>query len=176
MLSQDNVTLREFTENDIADKVKWINDSRNNEFLHYNIPLNEKDTYQWFLKKDNDKRKDFVIEYNGISIGIIGILNIDNDNLKGEYYVTIGDVAYKNKGIASKATNLILQFSFVQLGLNKVYLNVDAENEIACNLYEKTGFKCEGVFLEDMWHKGKFINRKRYALLRQDYLIKKGLL
>ena len=34
-----NVTIRKFEEKDIANKIKWINDERNNRFLHYDLPL-----------------------------------------------------------------------------------------------------------------------------------------
>ena len=37
-----NVTIRKFEEKDIANKIKWINDERNNRFLHYDLPLSMK--------------------------------------------------------------------------------------------------------------------------------------
>ena len=64
----------------------------------------------------------------------------------------------------------MLKYAFDELGLNKVYLNVDAENIAACNLYEKIGFKCEGVFKEDMMHRDKMIDRKRYAILKKEWI------
>ena len=36
-----NVNIRPFTENDILNKVRWINDCENNKFLHYELPLDE---------------------------------------------------------------------------------------------------------------------------------------
>ena len=33
------VTIRRFEKRDIPDKVTWVNDTENNRFLHYDLPL-----------------------------------------------------------------------------------------------------------------------------------------
>ena len=67
------VSLRKFSEADIEKKVEWINDSENNAFLHYNLPLNFEDTKKWFLQNKNNKsRCDMIILYDNIPVGVIG--------------------------------------------------------------------------------------------------------
>jgi RimJ/RimL family protein N-acetyltransferase len=168
-ITEGNVSLRDFREDDIELKIKWINDSDNHKYLHYDIPLEYNKTLEWYRKRDLSKRLDCTIEYDGVSVGLIGLLEIDTRNKKAEYYITIGEHGYKNKGIATIASNLILKVAFETFELNKVYLNVDADNLPACALYEKIGMVCEGCFCEDMWHNGAFINRKRYAILRSNF-------
>ena len=169
-LCKDDIVLRSFEERDIENKVRWINNPENNQYLHYQIPLEVEKTRNWFLHKKNETRLDLVIEYQGIPVGLIGLLAIDPDNQKAEFYISMGETAYKRKGISTRAIQILLEYAFVDLRLNKVYLNVDADNEAACGLYEKTGFLCEGTFVEDMYHRGKLIDRKRYAILRKAYL------
>lgn len=166
-MTYSNVSLRKFCEEDIDNKIRWINDPLNNIYLHYDIPLEKDKTLQWFRNKNNETRFDFVIEYDGTPVGLIGLLAIDKINSKAEYYICLGEHEYKGKGIAKAATRLILDFGFDELNLNKIYLNVDAENEAACFLYEKAGFTCEGVFKQDLFHRGRLIDRKRYAILRE---------
>lgn len=163
----ENITIRTFTREDIPQKVEWINNAENNKFLHYNIPLSIEGTTKWFENKDPHSRIDCTIEWCGISVGLIGLLQIDRANCKAEYYIAIGNREYKRKGIALKATKMILQYAFQTLGLRKVYLNVDEKNIAACSLYEKAGFKCEGIFIEDMLFKGEWINRRRYAIFNK---------
>ena len=98
------------------------------------------------------------------------MLDINRIHKKAEFYISMGNASYKRKGIAYSATKLLLAYAFGELGMNKVFLNVDAENAAACNLYEKVGFTCEGVFRQEMMHRGKMIDRKRYAMLREDYV------
>lgn len=165
LLSKGEITIRDFLIEDIENKVKWINDPENNQFLHYNIPLDVESTKKWFYSKNNNNRIDCTIEYNGVPVGVIGLLQIDNYNKKAEYYITIGDNNYKRKGIAYISSKILINYAFDVLKLKKVYLNVDEKNEIACRLYEKIGFRCEGIFIKDMLFKGEWINRKRYAIL-----------
>ena len=68
-----------------------------------------------------------------------------------------------------KATKLLLEYAFKTLKLKKVYLNVDEKNIAACSLYEKAGFRCEGIFLEDMFFRGEWINRRRYAIINESF-------
>lgn len=172
MSNTTHIRIREFAEPDILLKIKWINDSDNNRYLHYDLPLEFEKTRQWFHSKNNTIRLDCVIEFENIPVGLIGLVAIDHENLKAEYYISMGEPAYKGRGIATEATRQLLEIAFLKLNLNKVYLNVDLENSPACRLYEKSGFKCEGVFREDLMHNGRLIDRKRYAILKEDYVLR----
>lgn len=162
---QDDVCLREFVEDDIPLKVRWINDCRNNRYLHYDIPLCATKTLSWFRMKNRKTRLDCVIEFQGHPVGLIGLLQIDRENEKAEFYISMGEVDFKRQGIATKASRALLRYAFQILKLHKIYLNTDAENEVAHKLFEKLGFVQEGFFRDDMVHRGKFIDRIRYALI-----------
>lgn len=169
ILKRGDIVLRDFIQDDIPNKIKWINNPLNNSYLHYDIPLSYDKTLEWFKNKGNHIRYDFVIEYNCVPVGIIGLLSIDKINNKAEYYICVGETEYKGKGIATSASNILLSFGFNTIGLNKIYLNVDSENNAACHLYEKIGFLCEGVFKKDLMHRGRYIDRKRYAMLKENF-------
>ncbi len=168
-ISNGRVCLRDFSEEDIVLKIKWINNPENYKYLHYNIPLEYDKTFQWFRGRDLTRRLDCIIEFDNEPVGLIGLLEIDKVNRKAEYYITIGDCRYKHKGIATSASGLIFKVAFEVLKLNKVYLNVDADNVQACALYEKIGMICEGYFAEELLHNGKLIDRKRYSILHSSY-------
>ena len=87
----DLVSLRDFTEADIRLKVEWINNPENNQYLHYDIPIEYEKTLHWFHQKDNAHRIDCTIEYNNEPVGVIGLLSIDTVNQKAEYYITVGN-------------------------------------------------------------------------------------
>lgn len=166
-INMDSVKLRRFTENDIEKKVEWINNPDNNEFLHYNIPLDVESTKKWFDNvKDNKNRYDMIILYNDIPVGVIGIINIDKK--RGEYYITLGESEYKRKGISFAATKLILDYAFNILNLEKIWLCVDEKNIAARNLYEKVGFVLEGILRKDIFFKGEMINRCMYGIIREE--------
>lgn len=168
-LINGDICIREFQCADIPLKVEWINDHENNEYLHYDIPLEYEKTLRWYKNRNCAVRRDGVIEYKGIPVGLIGLLGIDLTHQKAELYISMGDKRYKRKGIGYCAVCLMLEYAFEVLGINKVFLIVDAENIAACRLYEKAGFVCEGYFKQDLLHRGRLIDRKRYAVLKEDF-------
>ena len=122
-LCENDVSIRGFKEIDIEKKVEWINNSENNQYLHYDLPLEKEKTLKWFQGIQNSEtRLDAVIEYNSIPIGLIGLLDIDKKNKKAEYYICMGEPKYKGKGIAKKASLLLINYAFSELKLNKIYL------------------------------------------------------
>ena len=164
------VSIRRFTKGDIKDKIRWINDERNNQYLHYDLPLEYDKTVSWFEQAaGRSDRHDAIIEVDGKPVGLIGLLNIDQKNGKAEYYITLGEQEYKGKGIASKASTLLLDYAFNQLDLNKVYLYTEVANITAQRLFERIGFKKEGLLKDDLWVGGKGIDRYFYGICRFDY-------
>ena len=164
------ISIRKFEKTDISKKVEWINNPENNQFLHYDIPISVEGTKKWFDSHEGENtRFDAVIEADGIPVGTIGLLGIDQKNSKAEYYIAIGETAYKGKGVAKEASRLILEYGFETLGLNKIYLFTEVENVAAQKLFESVGFLKEGVIRQDIVSHGKYVDRIAYGVLREDW-------
>src|SRR5699024_2947405 len=118
-----------FEKEDIPYKVKWINDQENNKYLHYELPLREDKTLDWFYTlKRRFNRCDFTITYNEEPVGLIGLINIDKDQKTAEYYVCLGGDKYKGKGIANIATDLIIKKAYEVYHLKILYLYTEVKN------------------------------------------------
>ena len=164
------ISIRKFSEQDVPKKVQWINDPRNNRYLHYDLPLEEEKTRQWFFKnRDRTDRYDAVIEMDGEPVGVIGLLSIDHTNRKAEYYITLGEEKALGKGVAAQATRLLLQYAFETLHLSKVYLYTETENHSAQRLFERVGFRREGMLKNDLFSRGRFVDRYVYGLTSTQY-------
>ena len=163
-------TIRKFEKSDIPKKVEWINNPANNRFLHYNIPLSIEGTERWFDSHQGETtRYDAVIEADGVPVGTIGLLSIDRKNSKAEYYIAMGETAYKGKGVAKEASRLILAYGFEELGLNRIYLFTEADNIAAQKLFERVGFKREGILKQDVYSHGAFADRIAYGYLKEEW-------
>ncbi len=164
------VTIRKFEKADIPNKVNWINDPENNTYLHYELPLEITKTEVWFEKnKDRVDRYDAVIEVDGNSVGLLGLLSIDNKNRKAEYYIMLGNRDYLRKGVAAQASRLLLEYAFQQLGLNRIYLYTEKKNVTAIKSYERIGFQREGLLKQDLFHKGHYVDRYVYSITKHDF-------
>lgn len=168
-----SITIRPFAEEDIPAKVKWVNDERNNTYLHYELPLREDKTLSWFKSiQGRTDRYDAVIEADGVPCGLIGLLDIDRKNKKAEYYVMLGDPDCRGKGIAVEASRLLLDYAFTSLELNKVYLYTEIENNPAQKLFQKLGFVKEGIAREDLFSKERYVDRLMYGMLQKEHDMK----
>lgn len=164
------ITIRKFEKSDIPKKVEWINNPANNRFLHYNIPLSVEGTERWFDSHQGETtRYDAVIEADGVPVGTIGLLSIDRKNSKAEYYIAMGETSYKGKGVAKEASRLILSYGFEELGLNRIYLFTEVDNIAAQKLFERVGFKREGILKQDVYSHGAFADRIAYGILKEDW-------
>ena len=138
--------------------------------MHYDIPLEKEKTIKWYEKnKDDVSRYDAIIEYDGTPVGVIGLINIDTKKKKAEYYITLGEKNYKRKGISYEASKLLINYGFNNYNIEKIWLCVDDENIPAKRLYEKIGFKLEGVLKKDIFFKGKMIDRCMYGICKDDW-------
>lgn len=165
------VTIRPFEKTDIPKKVEWINNPENNQFLHYDIPISIEKTELWFEShRGQNNRYDAVIEDDGKPVGTIGLLSIDQINQKAEYYIAMGEVAYKGKGVAKEASRLILEYGFNVLKLNRIYLYTESENVAAQKLFEKVGFIKEGLIRSDIISHGKYVDRYVYGVLKEEWI------
>ena len=164
------VEIRKFAREDIPKKVEWINCPENNRFLHYDIPISAEGTEKWFDSHiGDDSRYDATILADGVPVGTIGLLSIDRKNSKAEFYIAMGELAYKGKGIAKKASLLLLKYGFEVLGLNRIYLYTEVDNTAAQGLFEKIGFVKEGLVRQDILSHGKLADRYVYGCLKEEW-------
>lgn len=102
-------------------------------------------------------------------LGLVSLTNIDRINQKAVFHIMIGDSTHRDKGIGSFATNEILRHAFFDMNLNRVELTVLESNNRAIGLYEKLGFKKEGIKREAVYKNGKFFNMISMAILKNEY-------
>lgn len=171
------ICIEKITKNDIPDKVKWYNDGQITKYLYYENKFTIEESLKWLERINNDTtRYENVIKIKEgnryKNIGIIGLFNIDYKNKKAGFYITIGEKEYQGKGIAKKSTIDFLNHCFLKFDLEKIYLYTDVKNISAQKLYEKIGFKKEGILRSELYYKGKFIDRCFYGILRDEYFSK----
>ena len=102
-------------------------------------------------------------------IGNVNLNNIDWINRNAEFSIFIGEKNEWGKGYAQEATKLMLNFGFRQRNLNRIYLTVLENNNPAISLYNKIGFKKEGVFREMLFKDNKYYNLIIMSILKNEF-------
>lgn len=83
--------------------------------------------------------------------------------------IGIGDREHWGKGYGREAMELVLRYGFDELNLHRIQLTVFQYNERGIALYEKLGFRREGVYREFMQRDGKRYDMYLYGLLRWEW-------
>ena len=97
-----------------------------------------KDEQLIFFKSLGERRDYFIrgITYQNKKIGAVGIKNINHE--KGEYWGYIGEKNYWGQGLGREIMQKIISEARL-LGLKKLYLQVNSNNQRAINLYTREG-------------------------------------
>lgn len=177
MFKYQDLELRKFSVEDIPYKVEWINDSENNAFLHYELPLTIDGTMKWYERiQDRTDRYDATVLYKGKPVGLFGLLNIDYKNKQAEDYSLIGDVSIKGKGIGSRAGILNLAHAFYDLNLNKVWGTIEVGNEPSLRRWRRMGGIVEGYLHDYKWKEDRFVDCYYVAIFKKDFTLPKDVI
>jgi RimJ/RimL family protein N-acetyltransferase len=74
---------------------------------------------------------------------------------------------YWGQGIATKAVELVTEYGFNRLGLERIYSGVFDFNKASQKVLEKSGFTLEGIFKKSVIKNGRIINEYRYAKIKE---------
>ncbi|MEK3805829.1 GNAT family protein [Bacillus sp. FSL H8-0547] len=169
------VQLRELTLEDAEDRYQWCLDKEVTR--HLNMPekyppFSKVETQSWIemcINKTNGYEQKAIVTEDGKHIGWIDLKNIDKMNRHAELGIAIGNKLYWGKGFGLAAMKEMLVLGFGELGLNKIWLRVEVDNEKAIKSYKRMGYVEEGVLRQDRLRNGKFVDRLRMSILKQDF-------
>jgi len=82
----------------------------------------------------------------------------------------LGDKSEWGKGYAKEASIAVFNHCFNRLNLRKITMGAVQENIASIKLYEKIGFKQEGLFKKHAFYDGEFRNSIKMALFKDDYI------
>jgi RimJ/RimL family protein N-acetyltransferase len=106
---------------------------------------------------------------NGLHIGNVKLGPIHWVNRSATLGILIGEKAYWGRGLGAEATQLMVEYGFFRLNLNRINLGVFAEYETAIRCYTKVGFKIEGRFRQALFRDGEYKDHLWMGLLRSEY-------
>lgn len=101
----------------------------------------------------------------------IGLIRMDEiDYINGNCCIGLDIVKeYRGKGYAKTIYNIILDYCFNVLRLNKVWLEVLDTNKVAISLYQSIGFKVVGSKREHIFRDGRYHDLIVMDLLKSEW-------
>ncbi len=181
MLKGNNIVLGPVKREYIDSYLKWFNDPEITQYLNHFRPLTRMMEEDWFdnLKNRNDNFHFAIIipEENGGEklIGNCGLHAIDLKNRVGEVGITIGEKEYQGKGYGTEAMELLLNYGFKTVNLNRIQLRVYEFNNRAIKSYNRIGFVEEGRMRQAVFINGEYHDTIFMSILQEEWMKKNQL-
>ncbi len=177
----NRIRLRALTKDDLDKTLSWHNQKEIRElYLGHPFPINKEMEELWYQKVLTSNYPVSVFGIEKVNekelIGITLLKDINFINRSAEFAVYIGDNKFRGEGLAKEATIETLKFAFYELGLNRIYLKVLEINKVALHLYERIGFRQEGVLKEAVFKNNLFVNEIIMAILKKEFELRYGQL
>jgi RimJ/RimL family protein N-acetyltransferase len=170
------VILRELEYTDVQDRYNWSLDREVTKFLvtpDKYPPYTIEETHQWLSickSHENGYYQKAIIAEDGTHIGWVDLKNFDKVNKNAELGIAIGNKNYWGKDYGRLAIWEMLKIGFKEFDLEKIWLRVDYDNIKGTKCYEKCGFVREGIMRKDRLRQGKYIDRFRYSILKEEFI------
>ncbi|NLD18794.1 MAG: GNAT family N-acetyltransferase [Clostridiales bacterium] len=168
-----NYLIRETEFNDYEYFVRWETDK---DVIRY-LSFDEKRTYEDVVKealysKLDETKLDFTVvaRATGKPVGRVNITRIDSHSDSLDITkLYIGERDMWGKGMGREIVMEVLHYCFTFLHMERVTLDYYTGNKRAAALYERLGFKNEGIARNATKKDGKYYDLHLMSLLRSEF-------
>ena len=168
----EKIVLRAVEEADNAMLLSLINDPDTEMMLGGSSwPVSESEQLKWFEHQERSRdvlRCIVALKEDGKAIGTIILSEIDQKNATGHIHIKMSKDVGRGKGYGTDAVNTMVQYAFEELRLNCIYANILSYNEASIRLFERCGFKRDGILRRRVFKKGQFYDLFYYSRLISD--------
>ena len=185
ILTGKTCQLRPLARSDMPKFLAWRqNQQLRRAVLGYRLPVTAEMEANWFdtmLNEQSQRIAFFSIDVidsqqaerrgaaaDDFVVGVCRLTDIDWISRHAELGIMIGDTALQGHGIGTEATALLCRYAFNDLNLERLWLRVGGENQLAVRLYSRLGFKEEGRLRQHAFVGGGYHDLILMGLLRAE--------
>jgi RimJ/RimL family protein N-acetyltransferase len=170
VLHGDRITLRPIVPEDGEAMFRSLSDEEAMRLTGTQQSFTVEEVKRHCASKANARNRiDYAIVVEGNLIGEVVINEIDPPNRSAGFRIAVWYPQNRDRGYGSEAARLVIDHAFRTLDLNRIELEVYAFNPRAKHVYEKLGFKVEGIRRQALWWGGEPVDAIIMAMLGSDY-------
>lgn len=166
------VRLRPRLEEDSPLFLRWYADPEVLHWLHLSegpVQSPEIERQRYEAAERDPTRITWIIEaLDSVPIGSVSLIAIDELHRRAELGISIGEKTYWGRGYGTDAVRVALRFAFQGLGVRRVGLITDIDNDRGIRCYEKCGFRREGVLRGHRLRHGQPLDMLQMAVLADE--------
>ena len=172
MLKGKKLILRALEPSDVDLLYNWENNEKLWHLSNVITPFSRFTLEQYILNSHQDiyttKQLRLMIDKKSPdqidTIGSIDLFDFDPSNKRAGIGILITDDE-QNKGYASEALELLINYCFNTLQLHQIYCNISEDNQTSLKLFKKHNFTLVGLKKEWIIVQGKWVDEYIYQLI-----------
>ena len=168
----ENVILRAISVEDTELLMGLINDAETERMLGgSSFPVSKEGQEKWIVAQTGRTdvlRCIIALKENNEGVGTVILSNIDIKNGVAEVHIKMDKCRGRGKGYGSDALETIVNYAFNEMRLNCIYANVLEYNTISQKLFEKCGFRKDGILRSRVFKGGSYIDVISYSRLKEE--------
>jgi RimJ/RimL family protein N-acetyltransferase len=146
---------------------EWLQDANLRRSVDsLSAPTRDGNVAYWRARWSDITTENYAIIDSDRHVGNCGLRGIDPQRRKAELWIYVA--FRRGNGIGRAAANALFDRAFDELGLNRVYLRVLANNTGAERFYLDIGFTVEGRAREDTWLDGRPVDSILMSMLARE--------
>jgi len=167
------IKLRYVRESDMEAYYSFLQDAESNRLTgtQQHIPRDKVAAWIKKIAVRNDDRVDMMIVLKETDelLGEVVLNEIDSLNRSANIRIGIQGTQHRGKGYGTEAMLCTLRYGFETLKLHRIYLGVYVFNPRAIHVYEKIGFKREGVERDVLFLEGEYHDMIMMSMLEDEF-------
>jgi RimJ/RimL family protein N-acetyltransferase len=148
----------------------WLNDPEITAMLKHRLGVTRRQEELFFERMETQRDRDFswaILDEEERHIGFIGLHEINWRNRWATGGLFLGERSAWGRGYATDAVRVRTRFAFGELGLHRI--EGHTMNPAMKRVYEKSGYRLEGVARGKFWRDGRWHDADLFAILEQDW-------
>lgn len=168
------IELLPLNSKNIKSYIKWINNPKVRLYARNILPQTIEDAKTYLEGQEEKNRTIISFEIwhrnDKKTIGDVELFDINWFDSKAYIGLMIGEPEYWGQGVGTEAIELITNYGFKELNLNKLYAIVFAPNRASCRCFEKNNYKREALLSQDVFIDGEFLDTYLYSILKEEWM------
>lgn len=168
-----DILLRYAQESDLDEYFAFLQDPEMNRLTGSQSDVTRDETEAWIEKISvkSSARVDFLILLKSSNelLGEVVLNEIDSTNRSANIRIGIQKNQHRGKGYGTEAMIEMLRYGFNTLNLHRIHLGVYTFNPRAIHVYEKVGFKREGLERDYLYLDGEFHDMISMSILEEEF-------
>ena len=164
------IDLREIGPDDAERLYHWRREPEVDRWMYSGPPQRMEDHLRWFegFLADPD-RFGWIVLRNGGECGFLGLTGLTGGQKRAQWGWYIGEAEARGRGAGRAAQALGLDLAFDRFGLQKVWSEVLADNDVALKSQQAAGFRREGYLRRHMLKFGVYRDVVLLAVLKEEW-------